>query len=249
MTYDPNSGASVPTTTYGSEPGRTEQVASSAKEQGRQTAAVAGEELRSVASEASTQARNLAGELRTQVGQQTVAQKGKLTQALTTFTDELQQMASAGGGSGIATELVRQLATRAQSLTSQIDQAEPEDLLHQTRSLARKRPAAFLGGALVAGILAGRITRGAKTAVGSESDSYPQQARFGTTPTLPAPQPTAAMTSTYGEPTFEPSTYETGYTTVEPGYTTAEPGYTTDPGYSTDPDAPVTRPYGGGGVA
>jgi Rod binding domain-containing protein len=239
VTYDPSTGSTgTASTTVGAEPSRAEQVASSAKEQVGNTASVASGEIRNVASEVSTQARDLAGELRTQVGQQASTQKSKLTEMINSFADELQEMASSGGGSGVATELVRQLATRAKSFTSQIDDLEPADLLDQTRNLARRRPGAFLAGALVLGTIAGRITSGAKSASDSQQPSGLQASQYGTTPSLPSAQPSATMTSTYGEPTFEPSTYETGYSTTQPSYT--------DPSY-VDPDAPVTRPYSGGG--
>lgn len=223
MTYDPSSGTTGTSTT--SE--KAEQVATSAKEQGRNAAAVASDELHTVAAEVSTQARDLVGELRTQVGEQTSTQKQRLSEVLRTFTDELQQMADSGGGSGVATELVRQIASRAQGLQQQIEQGEPADLLNSGRHYARQRPGAFLLGALAAGVLAGRITRGSKSQIGSSST--PSRPQVGTAASMPLATPPIDRTTGagYGETsTFEPSGYESGYAA---------------------PTAPGTRPYSGGG--
>lgn len=226
MTYDPSNGSTgmTPSTTS-DDPSRAEQVATSAKQQGRQTAEVAGEELRNVASEVSSQARDLFGELRTQVGEQTSTQKQRLTEALRTFTDELQEMAKSGGGSGVATELVRRIAARAESLHSQLDRHEPSDLLDQGRSAARQRPGSFLLGALAAGAVAGRLTRGSKTDVSEAPDSSPR-------PTAAPASPAIDLTTGYGEPVFEPSPYETGHAGTTPGV----------------PTSPTGQPYSGGGL-
>ena len=234
MTYDP-SYSSDPL--YGSAPtvvedetSRTEQVTQSAKEQGRHTASVAGDEVKNVASEVTSQARDLFGELRTQVGEQSGVQKQRLVEALGTFTDELKQMADAGGGSGTATELVRQLATKAQSLREQLDGHEPTQLLDQGRGVARRRPGTFLLGALVAGVAAGRLTRGAKAA--SSSDTGSTAPLYGTTqPPVTTTYTPVGVTPAYDQPTFEPSVYEAGHSADVPGQGLT-PGQT-------------QRPYGG----
>lgn len=242
MTYDPNSGSTGSSGSTGtpSSSDRAGQVASSVKEsateQGRHTASVASDELHSVAAEVTSQARDLFGELRTQVDEQASTQKQRLSEALRTFTHELQQMADSGGSSGIATEVVRQIATRAQGLQSTIDDNEPADLLTQGRHYARRRPGAFLLGALTAGVVAGRITRGSKSTVGSSRSTTP----VGTAASMPAAQPPIGLTrggTGYGEQTFEPSGYEPGY---------AGTGTTT--GIPATPATGTGRPYSGGGV-
>lgn len=241
MTYDPSYGndplyGSAPTV-VGEQPSRTEQVTDSAKEQGRHTAAVATDEVKNVAAEVTNQARDLLAELRTQVGEQSGVQKQRLVEVLGTFTDELKQMAEAGGGSGTATELVRQLASRTQSLRDQLDGHEPTQLLDQGRGVARRRPGAFLLGALVAGVAAGRLTRGAKAA--SSSGTETAAPLYGTTqPPVTTTYTPAGVTPAYDQPaydqpTFEPSVYEPGHSNVAD-----VPGPSVTPGQTQ-------RPYGG----
>jgi len=229
VSYDPEFSTAHASTGTEGNTGRAEQVAQSAKAQATSTAQVAGEELRTVADEVTTQARDLFGELRTQVGEQTGTQKQRLVEALGAFTDELKQMADAGGGSGTATELVRQLAGRAQALHTQLDTHEPSDLLDQGRGMASRRPGSFLLGALAAGVLAGRLTRGAKAA----SSTAPPAETAGGIP--PAPQPPVDLSVAADVPRFDPSVYEPAHADTLPVAPVV-------------PGVPPARPYSGGGA-
>ena len=70
---------------------------------------------------------------------------------------------------------------------------EPADLLDELRSVARRRPAVFLVGALAAGVVAGRLTRGVK----DESSDSPSGRVLpaGGTATTPAPGTSVVGTS------------------------------------------------------
>lgn len=138
-------------------------VAGVAGDQAKHVAGVATDEAKQLATEATSHARDLAGELRSQVADQTKSQRDRLVQALHQITDELDTMAESGGGSGVATEVVRQVSTRARDLASMVENREPGDVLGDVRRMASRRPGAFLLGALAAGLLAGRVTRGVKT--------------------------------------------------------------------------------------
>lgn len=236
MIYDPNYSKdplyTSATTAVDDQTSRTEQVTQSAKEQGRHAAGVAGEEVKNVAAEVTNQARDLLAEVRTQAGEQSSAQKERLVDALGSFTDELKQMAEAGGRSGIATELVRQLAARGQSLREQLDSQEPTQLLDQGRGLARRRPGTFLLGALVAGAAAGRLTRGAKAAASAGDGSTPPPPVGTIPPPVTTTLPPVGVTPAYDQPTFEPSGYEADTST------SGLPA----PGTAS---GPTQRPYGG----
>ncbi|HEU4542560.1 MAG TPA: hypothetical protein VFR23_15645 [Jiangellaceae bacterium] len=145
-----------------------EQAAGTAAEQGKHVAGVAKDEAQQVASEARQQARNLMSEARTQVENQSRMQRDRLVSNLRTFTGDLEEMA-AGSSSGMANDLVRQVADSARNLTDRLDGREPSELLDEVRRFARRRPGAFLLGALAAGVVAGRIARGAKDASSDES--------------------------------------------------------------------------------
>ena len=70
-------------------------------------------------------------------------------------------MADGGQQSGTVSEVARQAADRADRLAEWLGQREPGDLLDEVRSFARRRPGAFLLGAAIAGVVVGRLTRGA----------------------------------------------------------------------------------------
>jgi hypothetical protein len=69
-------------------------------------------------------------------------------------------MAANGGQTGVASEFARQAADRLHGAASWLEKREPADLLNEARNFARRRPGAFLIGAAVAGLVAGRVTRG-----------------------------------------------------------------------------------------
>lgn len=147
------------------------QVGQTAKEAGSQVASSAAEQTRNVAGEAKNQARNLLNETQGQVREQAGAQKDKAAGGLRSLADELRSMADGtayGQQSGIATDLARQAAEKAQSAAGWLDSREPGQLLDEIRDLARRKPGTFLLGAAAAGVLAGRLTRGAVDAKRSE---------------------------------------------------------------------------------
>jgi hypothetical protein len=214
------------------------QVGQTAADAGGQVAQTTKEQAGAVVGEVRQQARDLAGEARTQVSSQAGAQKGRAVEGLRTLADELNQMAQQGGQSGVATEVARQAASRAQGLADHLDRHEPSDLLDQVRSYARRRPVAFLAGAAVLGVLAGRMTRGLTSSDDSGSgqqaayggDSY--QAVYADTGVgvpgqsgayEPGWDATPGGFRPAGEPV--PAYGNGGYATGQPGYTTGQPGY------------------------
>jgi hypothetical protein len=237
------------------------QVGQTAAQAGGQVAQTTKEQAQNVAGEATQQARDLIGEARWQVREQAGTQKGRAVDGLRTLGDELHQMAQQGGGSGIATEVARQAAQRAQGLADHLDRHEPADLLDQVRAYARRRPVAFLAGAAVLGVLAGRMTRnlasgedsGSRQLYGTEAtQQLPAAGTYGTAGagypagTGYAPPPAYPVGGAETTPLGGPAGgYEPGYgpggqpgggfrPTGEPGYETGyEPGY--EPGVGTTP--------------
>jgi hypothetical protein len=136
------------------------QVAQTAADQGRQVAAEAGRQASDLLGEAKEQARDLLGEAKGQARDQVSAQQQKAAQQLRSVADELGELAGKGGESGVAAEFARQAAGRLNGVASWLEQREPADLLDEAREFARRRPGAFLIGAAVAGLAAGRLTRG-----------------------------------------------------------------------------------------
>jgi uncharacterized membrane protein YqjE len=143
-------------------------VASTAADQTQQVAGTAQEEIAKVAGEARAQAQDLVGEARTQaaqvLGEQAGTQRDRVVSTLSGLSSDLRSMADGAQDSGLAATLAREAADRARTLEQHLDGRDPAALLDDVRRFARQRPGLFLAGALVAGIAAGRLTRGAQAA-------------------------------------------------------------------------------------
>ena len=207
-------------------------VGRTAADAGRQVAGTAAEQAGNVAQEVKTQARDLVAEARGQVQDQARTGQQKAADGIRALSQELREMVDNGGQSGTVTEVARQVADRADSLAGWLGEREPGDLLDEVRSFARRRPGAFLLGAAIAGVVVGRLTRGAVDAARADSGPAPRHA-YGPG-YAPAHVTTGYAAAGYAEPTYPTPGYPTpGHTT--PGYTT--PGYTT-PGYSAETPTP-----------
>ena len=135
-------------------------VGQHARQAGGEVAQTATDQARQVAAETGRQVRDLLGEAQGQARDQASAQQQKAAVQLHSVADELGQMAANGGQVGVATEFARQAADRLHGAASWLEKREPADLLNEARNFARRRPGAFLIGAAVAGLVAGRVTRG-----------------------------------------------------------------------------------------
>lgn len=229
-----------PTAETGQDTGTKEQAkqtAGTAAEQGRHVADVAKDEARQVTSEAKHQARNLVGEVRTQVEDQSRTQRDRLVSTLRTFGDDLEQMSSKSEP-GMASDLVRQGAERVRNFTDNMAGREPSELLDEVRNFARRRPGTFLLGALVAGMVAGRLARGARDAdngSGAGTTAYDDLRAQGGSPATSG-YPTGARVGAAG--------VGTGSSGVSPA---SRPGASVESGYGVRPSDPLGDPMQGTG--
>lgn len=205
---------------------RTKGAASTAADEGKHVGAVAKDEARNVASTAAEQARTVTsqtvGQLRDQLVEQTSGQRDRLVGTLQSFGDDLERMAGQAGDGGMAGDLAREAASRARALREHLDGREPGQLVDDVRDFARRRPGTFLLGALVAGVAAGRLLRGAadgaaaaelatpaqtvgRPGTGAEDDplSAPPTVSSGAAPVPPPPSGPGLAQSTHGQPTIE----------------------------------------------
>ena len=143
---------------------RAGEVTAHAQDAAHQVAGTAAEQAHNVKTETVRQARNLAGEATGQLSSQAKDQTQRLTAALRRLGDELKGMADGGQPGGTATELAHQGSERVHSLAAYLDGKEPAEILDDARGFARRRPGAFLAGAAVLGLVAGRVGRGVKDA-------------------------------------------------------------------------------------
>jgi len=207
------------------------EVAGTAQERAADVAGTAKDQALEVAQEAQRQARDLFSEFRGQIQQQTEAQRDRLVEMLREFEDELQNMAQAGGRSGTATEVVRQVADRLSGIRSYLENGS--NPLDDVRSFARRRPAAFLVLAATAGVLAGRATRSAAAARKQQSS--------GGRHVIDVRDEQNPLSYSTGYETGYASGTSTGYTTgtsagYAAGVTGTDYGTSTGTGYSTGTD-------------
>ena len=152
------------------------------KDAGSQLAGTAGEQARSVADEGRRQAANMTHEVGNQAREQAGVQKDRASQGLHSLSDELRTMADNGEQSGPATALARQGADMVHDFAQWLDGHDPGGLLDEVRSFARRKPGAFLFGAVAAGVVAGRLTRGGVQAARSDDGTGGQASHQGARP-------------------------------------------------------------------
>jgi hypothetical protein len=139
--------------------------ASTAADEAREVGKTATEELKNVTGAGAAHVRDLADEARTQVEAQSKSQRDRLVSTLSTFSDDLDSMRQdASVNQGMAADVVRMVSQRSRELSQRLEGKEPRELLADVRLFARRRPGVFLLGSLTAGVVAGRLLRGAKDA-------------------------------------------------------------------------------------
>jgi hypothetical protein len=206
------------------------QVGATTSDAGKRVAGTAADQAGQVAQEARRQARDLFGEAKGQATEQARTGQQKASEGLRALATELHQMADNGDQHGPASDLAKQAADKISDIAQWLSRREPGELVDEFRAMARRRPGAFLIGAAAAGVLAGRLTRGAVDANRDTSPSRPIAADPVTTPILPA----------VDAPVYpsDPSVYP-----PSPAYASPAPhGYTPGPGVGPPP-VTEARPY------
>lgn len=140
---------------------RATDAAQAAKDAGTDVARTAASQAKDVVQESSKQTRDLIGEAREQAWRQAGAQHRTLVDNLRSLDDELGGMTDRSKQqSGVGVEMVGQARHRVRGAADWLEAREPGDLLDEIRLFAGRRPGAFLLGAAMAGVVAGRLTRG-----------------------------------------------------------------------------------------
>lgn len=136
------------------------QVAQQGKQAAAEVASTATDGAKDVAQQTAAQARDLMGKTRTQLREQVEVQQQAAVETLRSLGDQLAEMTDHVNERGTAIDLATQARDRARSAADWLDGREPDDLLDELRKAGRNRPGAFLLTAALAGVLAGRLTRG-----------------------------------------------------------------------------------------
>ena len=158
-------------------------AAQAGKQAAADVASTATDKAKDVAAETKHQARQVMRSAQDEFGAHARTQQQSLVTNLRSLGDELTSMAQHTDQPGMASDLARQAGSRAHGAASWLDSREPGDLVEELRGLARRRPGAFLLGALAAGVLAGRLTRGAVAVHSDDSDD--STASTGSTASTP----------------------------------------------------------------
>ncbi len=154
-------------------------VAGSAADHARDLAGTASDKASDVLGEAKSQASDVLGTTRDQVQAEAENRRGQAVTSLRAIGDELDSMQSHDGDHGIATHLAGRGSGYVKQTADWLDGRQPSEILDDVRRFARERPGTFLLGALLAGVVAGRLTRAVKAGApseqsGSSSGSQPR---------------------------------------------------------------------------
>jgi hypothetical protein len=222
--YDESTGGSSTTDVAKGEAGAVKDTAVGA---GKNVAYTAKDEAANVVAQAGNQAKGLLGTVTDEVRNQGRSQQSRLAGAVHSVAQELGGMGSGSQQSGPVTDLAQQASRKAGEIGHWLENKEPSEVLDDVRSFARRRPATFLGLCALAGVIVGRLGRGA-VAANTSLDSKGDSSSYG-----------------YGTSSYAgtPGTYGT----TDTGYST---GY--DSGYSstgTFTDDTATSPSLGGYAA
>lgn len=207
--------------------GEASNVKDTAVDAGKQVASTAKDEAANVAGEAKEQAKGLLSTATSELKSQASTQQSRLAGTVRSYADELQGLAQGNPlQSGPINDLVQQFAGRGSDIAGWLENKEPADVLEELRRFARRRPVVFLAASGLAGVLAGRVARGAVAANTSVDSPKPAQLTDttyeSTTTGYAAPGPAYAESgSTYGAYTDAPAAgYEStsGTEDVSVGY-------------------------------
>lgn len=173
LDFEPQPASSDGQSTAGHAKDAAADVAGSGKRAAADVAQTGRAAAADVAGEAQAQASDLIGKTRTQLREQTEAQRTSVVESLHSLADQLAAMTDDVGESGTAVDAAVNARDRARGAADWLDQRDGGQVLDEVRRIGRNRPGAFLLTAAVAGVLAGRLTRGA-VAVHTDDDSSEQ---------------------------------------------------------------------------
>jgi hypothetical protein len=151
-------------------------------EAGQHTVGVAQEQVSQVAAEAARQGRDLLGQAQQQLGEQVAQGQQRLAAELLSVGDELSSMADGSEQKGTAADLARQAASRVRGVGQWLDGRSPAQVIDDVQAFARHKPGTFLALAVGAGLAAGRLTRGLKSAQSDDGGSAAGASRTGGQP-------------------------------------------------------------------
>ena len=195
------------------------QLKDTVKDEAADLTSTARAEGMGVVSEAKYQAKGVLDESVHQMRNQAGVGQQRLAEVVRSFSSEAGQMAGASTQSGMATKLAGDASRLGDDFASWLESHGPDDVMHEVRRFAARRPGTFLAIAAGAGLLVGRFMRGVR-------DEHSQDS-------------TPRALTTGGD---DPARYSSG---LAGGDTTSEHAYS----YSDDPSRTGTGAGWAGGLS
>lgn len=160
------------------------------------------EQARSVADTAVAQTKGVFADIGSDLAKEAQSQKLRMAKGLEGFGTELDEVAL--NGSGRVPTLAGEAADRTRRLSRWLEQTDTADMVRSVEDFGRRRPAMFILGTALAGMAAGRLTRGMIDDRSREADSAsipaPNTVTYPTVyaPVIPTGSAPAGAGSTYG---------------------------------------------------
>ncbi|MFD5338261.1 hypothetical protein [Streptomyces hawaiiensis] len=154
-------------------------TAGQAREGAGEVVGTATDQVRAVTGEARAQAGAMAGDLRTRVTEEAESQARRGAQVMRQWADDLSGLADGADTDSPAKSLVTQAADRGHRAADYLDTRGVGGLVGDLQDFARRRPGAFLGGAVLAGFAVGRLAKAGGKADGSGSNPSAQPRTSG----------------------------------------------------------------------
>ncbi|MER5374223.1 hypothetical protein [Streptomyces sp. NPDC002553] len=147
-------------------------TAGQAKQAAGQVAGTAVEQAKSVAGEARQQVGAAAGDLRSRAMDEVQGQTRRAAGTLHHWADDLAGLAENAPGDSPARSLATHAADGGHRAADYLEKQGVQGVLSDVQGFARRRPGAFLGGALLAGMAVGRLMKvAAKADMSSGADT------------------------------------------------------------------------------
>lgn len=204
------------------------EAASTAKAQTGEVASTAGSGAKKVASEATRQvsdltneasghAREVFSQASGQLREQATEQTGRAAEGLRSLSGQVQALASGRPEeAGAVGDYAKQAGERLQQAASRLEEGGLDGLLDDLQGFARRRPGLFLFGAGAAGVVVGRLLRGAQAGSGQSSGQVETPERIGRLGRADGPFADVGEPSTL-EPAVPPATADLSVAGSEPG--------------------------------
>ncbi|WP_093248035.1 hypothetical protein [Tessaracoccus oleiagri] len=150
-----------------------EHVRHQASGAAKDVAHTAKSEAGNVKDEAKYQVRSLADSAKYEALSQASTQQRRLAEQSRHVSDDLQRLARGEQPeTGLVQQALSAISDRAERLTRDLENKEPEDLIDDVRRFAARRPGTFLAIAAGIGVVAGRLTRGMKDSHDDQSSQW-----------------------------------------------------------------------------